>query len=255
MAYPNHDGTSQLGPRAEGGRSNRYCQEKLLKRRAFSLLELLVVMAIIAIIAALTLPAFNNLGRAQSLSSAGSNLLDQFALARQTAVAQNRVVEVRFYKRRENPAQPASESVNPERFRSFRTMIYEEPVRDATGNFVTMAIALTTMQDLPTRVVISEEQVFSTLIFPYTNTAPPRPLLRENISDAERDVTYQVVRFRANGGTDLGVNGTPDGDKWFLTIKSDNDPKVGTGTSARPANNFFTIMLDSVSGRARAYRP
>jgi uncharacterized protein (TIGR02596 family) len=226
-----------------------------MKQRAFSLIELLMVMAIIAIIAAVTLPAFNNLGKAQSLSSAGSNLLDQFALARQSAVAQNRVVEMRFYKRRENPAQPVDANSNPERFRSFRTLIHEEPVKDATGTFVTMPVALTTMQDLPTRVVISDEQTFATLIFPYTNTTPPRPLLKEALSDAEKDVPYQVVRFKPTGGTDLGVNGTPDGDKWFLTIKSDNDPKVGTGAGARPANNYFTIMLDPVSGRARAYRP
>lgn len=226
-----------------------------MKQRAFSLIELLMVMAIIAIVTALTLPAFNNLGKAQSLSSAGSNLLDQFALARQTAVAQNRAVEVRFYKRRENPAHPMDANSNPERFRSFRTVIYQEPVKDASGTFVTMPVALSTMQDLPVRLVISDEQTFSTLIFPYTNTTPPRPLLKENISDTEKDVPYQVVRFKATGGTDLGVNGTPDGDKWFLTIKSDNDAKVGTGSGARPANNYYTIMLDPVSGRARAYRP
>ena len=223
-----------------------------MKQRAFSLVELLFVMVIIAIIATLTLPAFNSMGKAQALTGAGSALLDQFALARQTAVAQNRVVEVRFYKRLENPAQPVS-SANPARFRSYRTMIYDEPVLNA--------FAQTTMQDFPTRIVLCEDKVFSTLIFPYpavpATAVPARAFLKENISNAETNVDYQYIRFKPTGSVDLSAAGTPapDLDRWFLTIKSDNDPTVGTGTSARPANNYVTIMLDAVSGRVRTYRP
>ena len=217
-----------------------------MKQRAFSLVELLVVMVIIGIIAMLTMPAFNNLGKAQALTSAGSSLLDQLALARQTAVAQNRVVEVRLYKRRENPAQAVS-TANPERFRSFRTMIYDENVLNA--------FAQTTLQDFPARMVFSEEKDYSTLIFPYTNTVPSRAYQKETLSSAETNVEYQVIRFKPTGGTDLSITGTPtpDGNRWFLTIKSDNPEKdVPTG---RPANNYFTVLLDPVSGRVRTYRP
>lgn len=215
------------------------------KPHAFSLIELLVVMVIIGIIAMVTLPAFNNLGRAQALTSAGSSLLDHLALARQTAVAQNRVVEVRFYKRRENPAQAAG-TANAERFRSFRTMIYDENVLNA--------FAQTTMQDFPARIVLSEEKEYATLIFPYTNTVPPRPYAKETLSSVETNVEYQVIRFKPTGGTDLSVTGTPEGNRWFLTIKSENDPNV-TSPSARPAHNFVTVLLDPVSGRVRTYRP
>lgn len=213
-----------------------------MKQRAFSLVELLVVMVIIAIVASLTIPAFSSLGRAQAISGAGSNLLDQLALARQTAVAQNRVVEVRFYKRLENPSQAVS-SANPARFRSFRTMVYDEEVRNA--------FAQTTVQDFPARIVLCEDKVFGTLIFPYTTTVPSRAFLREDISPTERNVEYQYVRFKPTGGTDLRSTGTPDADRWFLSIKSDNDPSSTT----RPAHNFFTVMVDPVSGRARTYRP
>ena len=214
------------------------------KQHAFSLIELLVVMAIIAIIAGITIPAFTHLGKAQSLTSAGASLLDQLALARQTAVSQNRVVEVRFYQRLEDPTQPANATGNPARFRSFRTMVYDEQVNNA--------FAQTTMQNFPTRVVLCEDKTFSTLIFPYTNSVPPRPFLKETLSSAEKDLSYQFIRFKPTGGTDLSITGTPAPvDKWFLTLKSDND----VATSTRPANNYYTIMLDPVSGRARTYRP
>lgn len=215
-----------------------------MKQHAFSLVELLVVMIIIAIITSLTIPAFSSLGKAQAISTAGSSLLDQLALARQTSVAQNRVVEVRFYKRLENPSQAVS-SANPARFRSFRTMVYDEEVKNA--------FAQTTMQDFPARIVLCEDKVFSTLIFPYTTTVPSRVFLKEDISPTEKNVEYQYIRFKPTGGTDLSSTGTPapDADRWFLTIKSDND----TSTTTRPANNYFTVMLDAVSGRVRTYRP
>ena len=213
-----------------------------MKNRAFSLVELLFVMVIIAIIATLTMPAFNSLGRAQAISTAGSNLVDQLAMARQTAVAQNRVVEVRFYKRREFPSQAVS-TANPERFRSYRTMVYDEAVLNA--------FAQGTLQDFPARVVLCEDKTFSTLIFPYTTTVPARPFLKETLSDAEKDVPYQFIRFTPTGGTGLKAAGTPEADKWFLSIKSDHD----TASTTRPASNYVTVMLDPVSGRSRMYRP
>src|SRR4051812_39238851 len=99
-----------------------------MKQRAFSLIELIVVMLIISTVAALTLPAFLGVGKSQAISTAGSALLDQLAGARQVAVARNRVVEMRIYKRRENATQIANATSNPERFRSFRTLIYDESV-------------------------------------------------------------------------------------------------------------------------------
>lgn len=220
-----------------------------MKQRAFSLVELLVVMVIIAIIASLTIPAFTSLGKAQALGTAGSNILDQLALARQTAVAQNRVVEVWFYKRLENPSRVASAG-NVAKFRSYQTMVYDEEVKN---NF-----AQTTMQDFPARHILLEDKVFSTLIFPYaaTGTTPARTFLKEDLSPNEKNVEYQFIRFKPTGSADLGITGTPtDTDRCFLTLKSENDPAVGTGTGARPANNFFTVMLEPVSGRARTYRP
>ena len=134
-------------------------------------------------------------------------------------------------------------TANPERFRSYRTMVYDEAVLNA--------FAQGTLQDFPARVVLCEDKTFSTLIFPYTTTVPARPFLKETLSDAEKDVPYQFIRFTPTGGTGLKAAGTPEADKWFLSIKSDND----TASTTRPASNYVTVMLDPVSGRSRMYRP
>jgi prepilin-type N-terminal cleavage/methylation domain-containing protein len=66
-------------------------------RVGFSLVELLVVIAILVLLATVSLPAFNSITRGSNLQRAGQMIGDQFALARQEAVARNRDVIVQFY--------------------------------------------------------------------------------------------------------------------------------------------------------------
>lgn len=64
--------------------------------RAFTLLELLIVLAIIGILAAISLPAMKGIGESNIIASANRQLLDDFALARQQAINGRSVVHVVF---------------------------------------------------------------------------------------------------------------------------------------------------------------
>jgi len=64
---------------------------------AFTLVELLAVVAIVAILAALVIPAVGTLSDANHISNSALLVAGQFDLARQTALAENRLVEVRVY--------------------------------------------------------------------------------------------------------------------------------------------------------------
>ena len=61
------------------------------RARAFTLVEMIAVMAIIVIMLALTLPAVTSLTRAMSLTSGGDMVTNLIALARQTATSKNTV--------------------------------------------------------------------------------------------------------------------------------------------------------------------
>ncbi|HRJ70574.1 MAG TPA: Verru_Chthon cassette protein D [Terrimicrobiaceae bacterium] len=71
-----------------GGRRARPC--------GFSLIELLTVIAILAVLMVFALPAVNSIGGASALTRQGQALNDQFLLARQLAASRNREVELRL---------------------------------------------------------------------------------------------------------------------------------------------------------------
>jgi prepilin-type N-terminal cleavage/methylation domain-containing protein len=65
-------------------------------RRAFTLIEMLVVISILGILAALTVPALKNLGKADANISASRQLLDAVGRARQLAMANHTTVFMVF---------------------------------------------------------------------------------------------------------------------------------------------------------------
>lgn len=60
-----------------------------LQQRAFSILELLTVIALIAILTTLVAPSFSNLGRANLLSTSGNKVVNLINYAGQNSLAKN----------------------------------------------------------------------------------------------------------------------------------------------------------------------
>jgi len=82
--------------KAAAGREASSRHASRVTRHAFTLVEMLVVISILGILAALTVPALKNLGKSNAASSASRQLLDGVARARQLAIANRTTVYMVF---------------------------------------------------------------------------------------------------------------------------------------------------------------
>ncbi|PTX97379.1 hypothetical protein DB346_20495 [Verrucomicrobia bacterium LW23] len=211
------------------------------RRRAtagFSLMELVAVMAIMAVLATITIPVVVPMMRSSSLNSGAAMLVDEFNLARQTAMTENRDVEVRIY-RTGSASNPADLQ-----YRGFRSLIKEsdEPLQWK---------ALTRVRYLPDPVIFSADPNFSTLLDAGNASRSGLTSSSETLPNAATPTPYISFLFRPTGGTNLSPVDPPVGN-WFLTLHSSADPL--NATTGLP-NNYFTCQVEPVTGRIRTYRP
>jgi uncharacterized protein (TIGR02596 family) len=227
----------------------------LLKSRGFSLVELLVVMAIIAIIARFTVPAVSTMLRGARLTQASEMLTDQLSLARQLALSENRPVEVRFF-RYGDPEVPG-ENVNVSSTGQFRALqIYE-----ILDNGVVMP--LDKVQMLPTSVIMNSTSgtttvALSSLFLDQTMVTSAQVLTDSTAPNLPRGVNknydYFVFRFLQDGSTSLSPSTSQvSGGIWYVTIHDINDlPKI-KGSALPP--NYFTLQIDPLNGLLKSFRP
>ena len=198
-------------------------------RRAFTLIELLVVMSILLALSMLVVPAFNTLIGANSVSASADRLADALDLARQSAMTQNKLVEVRFY---EVPA-PGW----PNAFRAFQTF------EISSSGVVTPS---TKPEILASPTIIASDIELSTLLT--SGISKTWSSLDPQVKLPVTGTSYicRYFRFRPDGTTDLAID-----KKWHLTVVDAKAP----GSAAVPPKNFATVWLEPASGAVRVLRP
>lgn len=199
-------------------------------RSAFSLIELMVVMAIIAIVAAFVVPVAGNVSRGVKLSHATQTVGDEFATARQSAIGRNRMIEVRIYQY-SDPEIPGSASC-------FRAVQMFEIINARSFS------PLDKVQALPTATIIDSGAALSSLL------DPAKVTIAKGVDALPRvgtNYNYVAFRFRPDGSTNL----LPTAGTWFLTI---HEETYGDGL-ALPPPNFDTLEVDPVNGSVRLFRP
>lgn len=157
----------------------RKCQKPLSAiqvTRGFTLIEMLFVISVIALLGALSMPAFNSIKRSTDLQSGASRIMDQLALARQSARTLNHAVEVRFY---------AGTNADCTALR-----LYVQP--EGSAAMVPMERKLT----LPQTVVIAGNSTYTTLFS------------SGSVSKDEDGNDYKSFRFNPDGTVDLPAGST-----------------------------------------------
>ena len=208
------------------------CPKPRFARSGFTLIELLVVLGIIALLAVLTVPAFNHMSKSSSLTTAAHTVIDQLNLARQTALSRNNSVEVRFYRL---PAAGRPVTSSPEHYRGMQLFLHGGKGPEAIGKPVF----------LPPQIIISGEETLSSIV-KGSLTEEKTPDSGERVGDFGGNYRYRSFYFKPGGATDL-----PDNERVFLTLANRND----TVASGRPPRDFITIQIDATTGRVRSFRP
>jgi uncharacterized protein (TIGR02596 family) len=199
----------------------------------FTLVELLVVLCIILILTAITVPSLGPMMASYNLNRSAGMVTDELTFARQAALTKNADVEVRI------DQLGTQSSPTDLQFRAVHSVL------SATG------VPLDKVSHLPDQIIISPNVAFSTLL-DYTNASRSGLTMnQETLAGSSSPTTYVSFLFRATGGTGLSPVTPPIG-IWDLALLVEKAPVVAaTGLPS----NYVTIQIEPVDGQVRTYRP
>lgn len=222
--------------------------------RAFTLIEMISVIGIIALLVALVTPTLLDVIRSTRLSASGDSLVNRLSLAQQSAVSTGSEVEMRFYRYINSTSERPSEDL------FYAYQVVHSP---QTG----IERALSEVYYLESGIILSRLDQLSPLLQTVKNQGPNTDgnyLFTPPGTTQADAVSYAAMRFYADGSMRMltqaaAADGNaearataytvPPYDKSYLTIVESKD-----ALTAQP-RNFFCVQIDSYTGKTRVYRP
>ncbi len=184
--------------------------------RGFSILELLIVCAIIGLLAVMTIPALTSVLMGSALTRAGDSVRDTIALARQEALAKNRDVQVWFFADAGGSGMAAARIDDGESGPSTNLVI--RPFR------------------FPDRIVLSTNGGRSPLL-------DSGGVSGQAAAFGKAGVPFRGFRIRADGSLDASV-----GSNNFVTLQSANE-------TADPPRNYYAVQINPFTAKISIFRP
>lgn len=219
-----------------GGRPPLHCPAtRHPAHSAFSLIELLVVVAIIGLVMALALPSLSGIMGGSKVGLATETIAGALSSARQFATTRNRDVQFRLITMK-NPTFFAGSA---DEIRAVQILEVVDGVLRPLGR----------PRILPEGVIIGKATAMTSLAALPSSAAGSSD---SRISGIGTDYSYQFFQFRPDGSLDLKMRlPSPSGGKYFLTLFDEKVPPSGN----TPPPNFATILLEPATGSYTVYRP
>ncbi|SDT92815.1 Verru_Chthon cassette protein D [Verrucomicrobium sp. GAS474] len=185
--------------------------------RGFSLIEVLVVLAIVSLVAVASMPSLTTLILGSALNRAGQSVAGELSLARQEAMTRNCEIEVRFY-----------------RIASLWTAV--QIWRVTTGDNGDTFAPVRPPLFLPSGIIMSEP--LSPLIASDT-AVNGQATLPVRIA-----ASYRGFRFRPTGSASAPVTDANN----YVTLQEAH-------AQGSPPANYCTLQVSPLSGNVAIYRP
>jgi len=225
-------------------------------RRAFTLIETLVVVSIIVLILALTGPSLLGTMQASRLTSAGDSVLGALSEAQQMAMSLNLPIEVRFFK------YPTAMQSTPF-YHSYVMLKVTTSSSGATGTLTESLETIASATRLPENVVILTGSQLSPLLESSPADLPDSGGQGYTTYSGVSGAVYNAVRFLPDGTVRV-VGTTTSGmaalsfpgqiQNCYITIVSDSGLPAQVDVKSLP-KNFYCIQVDPYTGKLRNYRP
>jgi len=190
----------------------------------FSLLELLTVIALVGLLAVLSIPVTQSVLESYRVTQATDLVQGQLSEAKQVAVSLNRPVEVLF-------CRPLNSLPNTYR-------LVHSAIVEPGGTSKPLRRTL----ELPTGICISTKAEWSSLMTLPESAATAASV---NLPKIGTQYAYRKIRFYPSGATDLNPVS-----KWFFTLFNDRNE----GQTSLPSN-IAVVELDPVNGLTVVTRP
>lgn len=201
------------------------------KRRAFTLLELLLVVGVVSVLLGLVAPTVHEALKASQLKDAANIIYNRITEARQLAMSLGTQTEVRFYRSTHRSGVSKRPLLHKVQVLALLIAAGEEDASSGEPVFQPTS----SPESWKENIVISDDPDQSSICkLTYR--------FEETPAGNQRFIAF---RFHPDGSTTL-----PVGESWFLTVMDERH--VFNGPLPK---NFITLQIDPATGRVRSFQP